>query len=93
MSSKPLVSVIIPAYNCADYIADSIKSALEQDYPNKEIIVIDDGSTDGTVDALSSFDGEITLIQQQNAGSAVARNAGIKAAKGEFIAFLDSDDI
>jgi len=93
MSDTPLVSVIVPAFNCADYIADSVTSALDQDYPNKEIIVVDDGSTDGTLDALSAFEGRITVIQQQNSGSAVARNTGIKAAKGEFIAFLDSDDI
>ncbi len=93
MNSMPLVSIIVPAFNCADYITDSIESALEQDYPNKEIIVIDDGSTDSTPEVLSGFDGKITLIQQQNSGSAVARNTGIQAAKGDFIAFLDSDDL
>ena len=93
MNDKPLVSVIIPAYNCADYIVESIESALAQDYPNKEIIVVDDGSTDDTVATLSAFDGKITVIRQENAGSAVARNTGIKASSGEFIAFLDSDDL
>ncbi len=93
MSSKPLVSVIIPAYNCADHITESVESALAQDYPNKEIIIIDDGSTDNTLNVLSPFAGKIIVIQQQNAGSAAARNTGIKAAKGEFVAFLDSDDL
>jgi glycosyltransferase involved in cell wall biosynthesis len=92
-SALPLVSVIMPAYNTARYIREAIDSVLEQDYPCKELIVIDDGSTDGTVEVLRSYGERITLLQQRNQGSAVARNAGLAAARGEYIAFLDSDDI
>ncbi len=83
----------MPSYNTAQFIATSIDSVLNQDYPNIELIVIDDGSTDGSLDLLRSYGGRITLITQQNQGSAVARNAGLSAAQGDFIAFLDSDDI
>lgn len=89
----PLVSVIMPAYNTARYIREAIDSVLDQDYPNKELIVIDDGSTDGTLELLASYGDRIRLITQRNQGSAVARNAGLAAAQGEYIAFLDSDDI
>jgi glycosyltransferase involved in cell wall biosynthesis len=89
----PLVSVIMPAYNTARYIREAIDSVLDQDYPSKELIVIDDGSTDGTLEVLRSYGDRITLIEQRNQGSAVARNAGLAAARGECIAFLDSDDI
>lgn len=89
---KPLVSVIMPAYNTARYIREAIDSVLDQDYGNKELIVIDDGSTDGTLDILRSYGDRLQLITQQNQGSAVARNAGLAAARGDYIAFLDSDD-
>lgn len=92
-SALPLVSVIMPAYNTARYIREAIDSVLDQDYPSKELIVIDDGSTDGTLEVLRSYGDRITLIEQRNQGSAVARNAGLAAARGECIAFLDSDDI
>lgn len=92
MSGQPLVSVIMPAYNTAAYIAEAVDSVLEQDYPCLELIVIDDGSTDGTVDILRGYGSRLTLLQQRNQGAAVARNAGIQASSGEFIAFLDSDD-
>ena len=91
--APPLVSVIMPAYNTGKYIGEAIDSVLAQDYPNKELIVIDDGSRDDTVDQIQSYGDQLTLITQSNQGSAVARNAGLKAAKGEFIAFLDSDDL
>lgn len=91
--SAARVSVIMPAYNTAHYIREAIDSVLEQDYPNKELIVIDDGSTDGTVEVLRSYGDRITLLTQHNQGSAVARNAGLEAARGEYIAFLDSDDV
>ena len=88
-----LVSVIMPSYNTARYIGEALESVLEQDYPHKELIVIDDGSTDGTRDLVRRYGDRVRLITQQNQGSAVARNAGLKAARGEYIAFLDSDDI
>ncbi len=91
--AAPLVSVIMPAYNTAAWIAESIDSVLNQDYPAKELLVIDDGSTDGTLEILRAYGDRIRLITQRNQGSAVARNAGLDAAHGEFIAFLDSDDV
>lgn len=93
LKNGPLVSVIIPAYNCSEHISEAIESVLAQDYPNKEIIVVDDGSTDETTDILASYEEKITLVKQQNSGSAAARNTGIKASHGEFIAFLDADDL
>ncbi|WP_416224053.1 glycosyltransferase [Thiohalophilus sp.] len=89
----PRVSVIMPAYNTAQYIGEAINSVLSQDYPNKELIIIDDGSTDGTVDIIRRYEPAVTLLTQKNQGSAVARNAGLDAARGDYVAFLDSDDI
>jgi glycosyltransferase involved in cell wall biosynthesis len=88
----PLVSIVIPNYNCGEFISECLISAINQTYPNKEIIVIDDGSTDDSVHVLSIFKDQIHLIQTTNRGAAAARNLGISMAKGEFIAFLDSDD-
>ncbi|WP_018866625.1 MULTISPECIES: glycosyltransferase [unclassified Thioalkalivibrio] len=90
---KPLVSVIMPAYNTAAYIAESVDSVLDQDYPSVELIVVDDGSTDGTIEVLRAYGDRLTLLTQQNQGAAVARNAGIAAASGDYIAFIDSDDV
>jgi glycosyltransferase involved in cell wall biosynthesis len=91
--SWPLVTVIIPCYNNADFIADAVNSVLQQDYPHIEVIVIDDGSTDSSVTILQQFDGRIRLIRQENQGPAAARNTGLKAASGDYIAFNDADDI
>lgn len=92
-SKLPLVSVIIPAYNAAEFLAEAIDSALEQDYPNKEIIVVNDGSTDQTEKVLSDYGSRIRYINQVNSGVAAARNTGLSAADGDYIAFLDADDI
>ncbi|GAB2929842.1 hypothetical protein GCM10027181_30980 [Rheinheimera gaetbuli] len=89
----PLVSVIIPCYNNAAMLSSAITSVLTQDYANIEVIVIDDGSTDDSISVLSQFGDKITLIQQTNQGPAAARNAGLQAAAGEYIAFNDSDDL
>jgi len=89
--SPPLVSVIIPTYNRSDIVSQAVQSALDQDYPAKQIIVVDDGSTDNTVKVLQRFSG-IELISQPNRGASAARNRGLSAAKGEFVATLDSDD-
>lgn len=91
---NPLVSVIIPTYNVEKYIEKAIQSVLDQTYPNIEIIVVDDGSTDHTVDVVRSFhDERIKLfINERNMGPSYSRNRGIKEAKGEWIAFLDGDD-
>jgi glycosyltransferase involved in cell wall biosynthesis len=92
MEEFPLVSIIIPVYNSAAYLEDALRSALEQDYENKEIIVVDDGSTDSTPTILRRFEDRVTILSQSNAGPGVARNRGLKHAKGTYIAFLDADD-
>ena len=88
-----LVSVVIPVFNGERYICDAVESVLRQTYNNIEILVIDDGSTDETIDRLASYAHDITIIKQPNGGSAKARNAGIRQSKGELIAFLDADDL
>jgi len=89
----PKVSVVIPTYNCAQYIAEAIESVLNQTYKDFEIIVIDDGSTDNTQEIIKPYLNKIKYIYQQNSGPSAARNRGIKEANGEYIAFLDADDI
>ena len=94
MSEKPLVSAIIPTYDSADFVVEAVESALAQSYSNIEVIVVDDGSADDTVARLNSrFGSRIRIIQQEHLGPAVARNAGLRASKGEFAAFLDADDL
>ena len=90
---EPFVSVIMPAYNSRAYLAESIQSVLDQDYEALELIIVDDGSTDGTADLARQFGERVRVIEQQNSGPAAARNRGVKAARGELIAFIDSDDI
>ena len=92
---SPEISIIIPIYNVADVISDTLSCVLAQSYANFELILVDDGSTDGTIDLLRDFqqrDARVRLISQENAGPAVARNTGIDAAAGRYIMFLDSDD-
>jgi len=89
----PLVSIIIPTHNNSKFLEEAIKSVLSQNYSNLEIIVVNDGSTDNTISILRKFESEITVINQNNQGKSKARNEGIKASHGEFIAILDSDDI
>ena len=88
----PLVSVILPTFNRAWTIRSAIDSVLDQDYPNIELIVIDDGSTDNTPELLEPYLDRMTVIHQVNKGVSAARNAGIKKSKGAFVALLDSDD-
>ena len=89
----PKVSVIIPTYNRKDYIAEAIDSVLNQTYTNYEIIVVDDGSTDGTGELLRKRYGDkIRFFYKENGGCASARNYGIREARGEYVVFLDSDD-
>jgi glycosyltransferase involved in cell wall biosynthesis len=87
------VSVIIPTYNRADTVAAAVESVLNQTYPDLDVIVVDDGSTDQTAEVLAGMAGQITLIRQENAGPSAARNRGAAAAKGQILAFLDSDDL
>ena len=91
--AEETVSVVIPAYNCACYLPETIESALSQTLPPLEVIVIDDGSTDDTAEVLARYEGRIRYIRQHNMGIAAARNAGIRIARGSLIAFLDADDI
>ena len=91
-STAPLVSVVMPAYNSARYIGEALDSALQQDYPALEIIVVDDGSTDDTVATVAGYGDKVRLLTQKNRGSAAARNLGIQHARGKYIAFLDADD-
>ncbi len=90
---KPLVTCIIPVFNCEKYIESAIESVLNQTYKNIEIIVVDDGSTDRTPELIKKFNGKIKYIRHPNSGSAAARNLGISKASGDFIGFLDSDDM
>jgi glycosyltransferase involved in cell wall biosynthesis len=86
------ISVVIPAYNSEAHIERAIDSVLGQSVAADEIIVIDDGSTDGTADVVAGFGDKVKYIRQENAGAGAARNTGIEAATSEWIAFLDSDD-
>jgi glycosyltransferase involved in cell wall biosynthesis len=88
----PLVTAVIPTYNRADTVARAIDSVLGQTYPRIETIVVDDGSTDGTAAVLAGYGDRIRVVSQPNAGASAARNAGIRAASGEIVTFLDSDD-
>jgi len=89
----PNLSVIIPAYNAEAFIVDTVQSALNQTYRDLEVIVVDDGSKDRTLERLDQFGGRVRVHQQANSGVARARNAGVKLATGEWIAFLDADDL
>ena len=93
MNTHPTISVIIPTYNRAGMLKEAIDSVLAQDYSDFELIVVDDGSTDETPQILNGYGGKIKRICQPNKGVSAARNRGIAAASGEFMAFLDSDDL
>lgn len=91
--AKPKFSVVIPAYNASAYIIDCLNSVLAQCEPDFEVIVVNDGSTDNTAEMVSTFtDSRVHLVHRPNGGLAAARNTGIAASRGEFIAFLDADD-
>ncbi len=93
---KPLVSVVVPAYNAEKYLDEAIRSVLSQTYSNWELIIVDDGSTDGTAALVKKYaaqDTRIAYFYQTNQRMASARNAGIKQARGKYIAFLDADNL
>ena len=93
---KPLVSVIVPVYNVYPYLRDCVQSVQAQSYQNWELLLVDDGSTDGSgelCDELAKNDARIRVLHKENGGLSDARNAGLKRAKGEYIVFLDSDDL
>jgi len=95
VGQTPTVSVVIAAYNMAQYVQQAVRSVLAQTYGDLEVIVVDDGSTDGTAEVIEAFaaDDKVRLVRQQNQGQPKAKNAGIRAARGEFIAFCDADDL
>jgi GT2 family glycosyltransferase len=93
MSPSPLVSVIMPAHNCARYIAEAVDSVLTQDYPHKELIVVDDGSATKRRQFSNPIGKRLRLLRQQNQGAAVARNRALAVAQGELVSFLDGDDV
>jgi glycosyltransferase involved in cell wall biosynthesis len=91
-STEPLVSVIIGAYNAARYLGEAIDSVLAQTHRNLELIVVDDGSTDGTGEVARSYGAPVRCIPQENGGMAAARNRAIPEARGSYLSFLDADD-
>jgi glycosyltransferase involved in cell wall biosynthesis len=93
ISTNPTVSVIIPAYNAAPWIAETIDSVLNQTFKDFEVIVVDDGSTDATAEVVASYKPQIQYLYKNNGGPSSARNTGICAARGQYIAFLDADDL
>ncbi|WP_449371264.1 glycosyltransferase family 2 protein [Thiomonas sp.] len=95
MNTDPqaLVSVVIPAYNASGTLAQTLDSLFAQTHTNLDVVVVDDGSTDGTAKVLEAYAGRVRVIRQANAGIAVARNVSVQAARGEYIALLDADDL
>ena len=95
-SDEPLVSIVVSCFNVEPYVGECLDSALYQSYLNLEIVVVDDGSSDGTgdiIDRYSSADERVLTVTQPNRGLGAARNSGLDRATGEFIFFLDSDDL
>lgn len=95
-NTRPVVSVVIPAFNAEDFVARALESVLDQSWTEIEVVVVDDGSEDETAAIVGKFarrDSRVSLLQQSNAGVAAARNLGIRHAKGELIAPLDADDV
>lgn len=90
---QPSIDVIIPFYNSKKYILEAIKSVYNQDYKNINIIAVDDGSTDNTIDIINKTYKNVNIIKQSNQGPAIARNNGILSSNGEYLSFLDSDDL
>lgn len=92
-AAAPRVSVVIGAYNAAAWIAATLESVLAQTYPSFDLVVVDDGSTDATREIVGGFGDRVRYVHQPNAGSAAARNTGVRHARGHYLAFLDADDL
>lgn len=88
-----LVSCVVPVFNGERFVAEAVESILGQTYRWREVIIVDDGSDDGSVDVLARFGDQIRVLRQANRGPSMARNRGIEESRGEFIAFLDADDL
>lgn len=91
---KPLVSILIPAYNASEWVVDTLRSALAQTWDRKEIIVVDDGSTDKTLEVVRQFESQgVRVVAQENQGAAAARNRAFSVSQGDYIQWLDADDL
>ncbi len=91
---KPLVSILIPAYNAEDWIADTLRAALAQTWQRKEIIVVDDGSKDGTAEVARRFASKgVCVVSRENQGAAATRNHALSLSQGDYIQWLDADDL
>ena len=96
MNQQPLVSIVVPVYNCIQHLPECLKSIRSQTYANWEAILVDDGSSDGSGDLCdreAASDPRFRVIHKENGGVSTARNAGMDAAKGTYLAFIDSDDL
>lgn len=91
--TRDSVSVVIPAYNAGRYLGEALDSVLAQTLPPREVLVVDDGSTDDTPEVCARYSGRVRYARQENAGVSAARNAGLAAATGEFVALMDADDV
>lgn len=92
----PLISIVVPVYNVQEYVGECVESLCRQTYTNLEIVLVDDGSTDGSAEVCDAYEGRdsrVKVIHQTNGGPSSARNAGLDAAQGEYIAFVDGDDL
>ena len=91
-----MITIIIPVYNVGEFLVECVESIQAQEYDNIEVLLVDDGSTDGSgalCDTLASESQKVVAIHQPNMGPSVARNTGVRAASGDYVAFIDSDDI
>jgi len=92
--TKPLVSILVPAYNAQEWIAETLQSAVAQTWPRKEIIIVDDGSSDQTMTIAKQFESDdVRVVRQENQGAAAARNHAFSLSQGEYIQWLDADDL
>jgi glycosyltransferase involved in cell wall biosynthesis len=93
MPAAPLISVVIPVYNAAPFLAETLTSVFAQDHRPIEVIVVDDGSTDGSLAIAKAWSPALRIVHQENSGQAAARNRGIELARGPYVAFIDADDL